>query len=219
MIVGAVELKLSSESLLALAEHTKAVERLAAAIEARGCGNPIVSEAPKAPAPFQSAQWHSAERDALIVRMRSDGKSWREIFWAVCELPGPPPVSVDALKNYGRTRLHAVRPPESFSAFDLARLDAMAIGRTKRGSAQQTPAVVPAPQPQVPAAMMERISAFRALPGAGERREADFEQVRQWAGERGLRFETWDDLPRINAKADQLGIAGFKRKFPQRGAA
>ena len=44
--------------------------------------------------------------------------------------------------------------------------------------------------------------------------EADFQQVRNWAVQRGLLFETWDDdLPRVNRKREQLGLPVFKRKF------
>ena len=45
----------------------------------------------------------------------------------------------------------------------------------------------------------------------------DFEQVRRWASERGVRFEIWDDLPKVNERRESLCQAPFKRLFPIRG--
>jgi hypothetical protein len=40
--------------------------------------------------------------------------------------------------------------------------------------------------------------------------------VRRWAAERGFSFTTWDDLPKVNERADRLNLPRFKRDFSAR---
>lgn len=46
---------------------------------------------------------------------------------------------------------------------------------------------------------------------------ADHATVKSWAAQRGLPFVTWDDLPRVNSKREQLGLMPFARAFINRG--
>ena len=52
-----------------------------------------------------------------------------------------------------------------------------------------------------------------AHPSLEEPISVDFEQVRSWAGARGINFEEWDDLPVVNRKREYLGLPLFKRSF------
>jgi hypothetical protein len=51
--------------------------------------------------------------------------------------------------------------------------------------------------------------------------DVTYDLVARWAGERGIAFLSWDDLPRVNAKRERLELPPFRRKFtgrPIRGA-
>lgn len=43
--------------------------------------------------------------------------------------------------------------------------------------------------------------------------EATYDIVARWAAERGVSFLCWDDLPRVNRKREDLGLATFKRRM------
>jgi hypothetical protein len=60
-------------------------------------------------------------------------------------------------------------------------------------------------------------SAFRTVvPAAAEPAdpvEAGFEAVAAWAAPRGISLLSWEDLPRVNRKREDLGLALFKRQM------
>jgi hypothetical protein len=44
---------------------------------------------------------------------------------------------------------------------------------------------------------------------------ADFETISHWAGERGMTFKTWEDLPAVNERRERLRQPLFKRELPR----
>lgn len=86
----------------------------------------------------------------------------------------------------------------------------------------------PAPRPTVPAAQpLSRMAAIMTVSNAikAKPRPApdaapmlmDFDQVAQWAGQRGVRFLSWNDLPVVNDRADAFGHPRIARQFPNVG--
>lgn len=87
------------------------------------------------------------------------------------------------------------------------------------------PALPPAPPRAAPAAPPAKITRAEALSrvaavASSERRGAggepilvDLAAVATWSGPRGLPCQTWDDLPAINRKREQLGLPRFARAF------
>ena len=59
---------------------------------------------------------------------------------------------------------------------------------------------------------LEKLNTLSSQPIA-----ADFDQVRRWAAEKGVRFDTWEDLPAVNDARDRIFLPTFKRLFPTRG--
>jgi hypothetical protein len=50
-----------------------------------------------------------------------------------------------------------------------------------------------------------------------EPQDATYDQVARWAGQRGIAFLGWDDLPRVNRQRERHGLATFRRWFQPRG--
>lgn len=102
---------------------------------------------------------------------------------------------------------------------DLSRLQSLGVVIERKSSsphtaASPTPPKKQAPQPQSRMEAIAAVSHIQRVPiDPGEPIAADFEQVRQWADQRGMAFSSWDDLPAVNRKRDTLGIATFKRRF------
>ncbi|MDR3534001.1 MAG: hypothetical protein P4L90_25975 [Rhodopila sp.] len=118
----------------------------------------------------------------------------------------------------------------SAPAVDLSPLAAIATPRkamtpaefaAKRMAEKHQAPMAPAPQP---ATRMEALMAVSKAVDAKPRRPApldpvfaDFSFVARWAGERGIAFKEWDDLPKVNTKREALGLPTFKRSFPTKG--
>jgi hypothetical protein len=43
--------------------------------------------------------------------------------------------------------------------------------------------------------------------------EATYDVVARWAGQRGIAFASWEDLPRVNNKREEFKLPRFKRKM------
>lgn len=107
---------------------------------------------------------------------------------------------------------------------DLSPLAAIATPRKTLTAAEvvemRVAPVPAAPQPKtrmealmIVSKAVSRPQQTAPLPAAA----ASFEFVARWAGERGIAFKEWDDLPRVNAKRETLGLPTFKREFPIKG--
>lgn len=46
---------------------------------------------------------------------------------------------------------------------------------------------------------------------------AGFPEVKEWARDRGIRFDTWEDLPGVNDARERVYLPTFKRAFPTKG--
>jgi hypothetical protein len=92
------------------------------------------------------------------------------------------------------------------------------------------PAPPPRPvQPQISRAeAIQRVSASIAAKGTAVSTKRDvhgvleaiamgFDHVAAWGAQRGISFNSWDDLPAINARRDRLQLSPFKREFPMKG--
>lgn len=83
----------------------------------------------------------------------------------------------------------------SSDAFAKAALDKAPVPRPNLGSDRMTKAM------QLPEGPIDRSTPI----------VADFEQIRHWAGPRGVQFNTWADLSAVNIKARELGHRPFAR--------
>jgi hypothetical protein len=83
----------------------------------------------------------------------------------------------------------------------------------------------PAPRQPVPAPMSRMaalVTVSQAIAVNARNADAppvlmDFDQVAHWAGQRGIRFASWDDLPAVNNRADAIGHPRIARKFTSVG--
>lgn len=122
----------------------------------------------------------------------------------------------------------APEPEPQIVARPAPALDLSGLAALGTVTERKAPPAVPGPAPRTtpaaqPKSRMEAIAvvskAISARPAIdpGESVAAGFETVRRWAGERGIQFAQWDDLPAVNARRERLGLAWFKRDFPVKG--
>jgi hypothetical protein len=153
--------------------------------------------------------------------------------WPVAPVVEPAPIVADGRRKpnlseeqLAKLRANAEKAREAATAkrnAASARADGMLaeILRPVPVAAVVQPIVTPvavAPQPKLSrmeALMRVSTAVQRAAPG--EPIAADITAVRAWAGQRGLPFLSWDDLPRVNDRRERLGLPAFKRDYPQRG--
>lgn len=187
--------------------------------------SPVSGDSPAQIAALEARMW-TPERNAVVRRDYPTGVSIDTILEQLNALPGKvvprERVAIQAGK-LGFNRGGLIRPPPP-PAVDLSPLSALGAV-TERKPAPIAPA--PAPKSQVaapqPRSRMEALAAVsRAISekpptDPGEPVFAGFEHIRRWAGERGLPFATWDDLPAVNSKRERLGMARFKREFAAKG--
>ena len=99
---------------------------------------------------------------------------------------------------------------------ELAPLTALYdVYRNRALPAPETP-VTPSPAPvatSVPTPSPPTKSARVVLADPGAPIEADLATIHAWSVQRGIPCTTWDDLPGVNRKREQLGLPTFKRKF------
>lgn len=93
--------------------------------------------------------------------------------------------------------------------------DAGDAGQDEEEAAAETPPAVAQP-PRPPAAIKDRKPVDVAPPAPLATVAVPFANVAAWAGERGLPFRTWEDLPKVNVKRLMLGLALFAREEPRR---
>ena len=160
---------------------------------------PAAAQAPKekptisperAEAPVDPLQKFYPERNEIIKREWPKGTPTPEILAMLHALPG---AQINArLLQIKACKLGVHRAPAAPKA---------------------TPEEAPAPS------RMEALMAVSRRPefDPGPSVAVDFEQVRRWASERGVRFDIWDDLPKVNERRESLCQAPFKRLFPIRG--
>lgn len=200
----------------------------------------LPSGAPSLGRPAADDRMFSPERNAIIRRDYPIGVSIDAIMVQCHALPGREiprnRISIQAGKlGVGRpsdapyvrvaspeaTRSPVTKAAEPQPKIDLSGLRTLGNVVERKSPAatpSQTPTKQQAPQPQ---SRMEAIAAVshiqRAVVDPGEPIAVDFDQVRQWAAQRGITFSSWDDLPAVNRKRDALGIATFKRRFAMMG--
>lgn len=174
------------------------------------------------------------ERCAILRRDYPAGVSTDTILERVNALPGKwvqrDRIAIKA-HSLGFNRGGLLKPAAPTAppapAVDLSRLDTLGVVVERKVHAVAPAAPTSTPKPPVaapqPKSRMEALAAVsRAIqekPPAdpGEPVFAGFEAVRRWAGERGLTFEAWDDLPVVNSKRERLGLPRFKREFGTKG--
>jgi hypothetical protein len=118
-----------------------------------------------------------------------------------------------------RRRLHALPGREVRRDRIAIQAHKLGVGRPT-GAACDRPPAEPLSQPQSrmeALAMVSRSISPQPAFDPGDPVAADFNQVGHWAGQRGLQFSTWDDLPAVNRKREALSLPPFKRSFPMRG--
>jgi hypothetical protein len=161
------------------------------------------------------------ERNAIIRRDYPLGVSTEEIRRRLHALPGREVrrdrIAIQAHKlGVGRpTGAACDRPPAEPLSQPLASVPALTFP-----SPVPTPSKPTAPQPKSrmeALAMVSRSISPQPAFDPGDPVAADFNQVGHWAGQRGLQFSTWDDLPAVNRKREALSLPPFKRSFPMRG--
>jgi hypothetical protein len=78
-------------------------------------------------------------------------------------------------------------------------------------------AAVRAPfKPTLPASVSP-LGDFRPIAETGpDHVPAPFEAIHAWAAGRGIEFRTWDDLPVVNRKREDLGAVRFSRDYRKR---
>lgn len=140
-------------------------------------------------------------RNEIICREWPRGTGVKEIEAMLNELPGAP-IASDRIPGQA-ARLDVHRPGRNPSNPFALKQDLTQVPPKDRMSVLRQVAASLKPPP-IPATM----------PGAAPI-AVEFEQVRRWAGERGMQFRTWEDLPQVNRKREQLGQATFKRNFPR----
>lgn len=139
--------------------------------------------------------------------------------------PPEPPVEVaqpvitqSAEKDAARAAIVAKRV--AFQQRMAEREERARVEKEKAEKARAATALATAPQPKTrleALAMVAKAIDGEPTYGLGGPIAVEFEQVRRWAGERGLSFQSWEDLPVINRKRDALNQPTFKRSFPVRG--
>ena len=230
--IGTLDLILHPDALLALAEHTAALREhaaalslFAAAIEGRpeppATSSPELVRAidpPAAAAPATAAvHWATEARKQALREMVPAGEDWRGIEARLAQIEGPQLPGQNKIKGYAFGVLNLRRDPAKLRPIDrerLARMGAAKAAPAPAPVARPTRALPkPAPQPISRAEEIARVGAIKAPTRGFEPIEADFDQVRTWAGQRWILFEGWDDLPAVNAKRERLQLPTFKRKF------
>lgn len=120
------------------------------------------------------------------------------------------------------------RPPEPVPETPMAAAVAKALDPAPKSVVVPIVEDVPLPRQPAPApAPLNRLAALMTVSKAIDKRAnapvdpvpvlMDFEQVRKWASERGVTFDSWDDLPRVNARAEAIGHRRIARQFPAVG--
>ena len=148
----------------------------------------------RAEAPVDPLQKFYPERNEIIKREWPKGTPTPEILAMLHALPG---AQINARLLYikaGKLGVHrAPSAPKATPAPDTA-VDLSPLLSIATATERKRPEFDPGPSVAV-----------------------DFEQVRRWASERGVRFDIWDDLPKVNERRESLCQAPFKRLFPIRG--
>lgn len=104
----------------------------------------------------------------------------------------------------------------------IASVAAMATKASALGLRQDSPAApVPVPPAMVPAAVRPpRQELARAVPSPVAPGDfviyADYDQIRGWAGERGITYDRLADLDRVNAKRRQFFLPPFAPRMARR---
>ena len=153
---------------------------------------PPLDKAERPSVPVAPSMW-TEERKAVLEKHYPTVLRTEQILELLNMLPGPRVPFTRVAIQAGKMGLN--RPPE--------------YGWSHRRDLPPKPSRIDIIR-QVAASMTNAKSSFEAV-------SADFATVRRWAGERGVQFETWDDLPAVNERRERLEIAPFKREFPTKG--
>lgn len=226
-----IELRPSGELMLALDAVVRSADRLSSAIEASNkIAGPVATDQPavantRAPGAGGSAAHTPVPPSPETTRAEPPRKPRKPMS----------PEHLEKLRQNaakGRAvaaaKLAVAQIPASAPNVDLSRLSTIGVVVERKAAPVAPIAPAPAPKPPVvapqPKSRMEALAAVsRAIEAKlpvdpGEPVFAGFEHVRSWAGQRGVPFQTWDDLPAVNSRRERLGLPRFKREFATRGA-
>lgn len=129
--------------------------------------------------------WHTAARKSVLSRLFVTNLAPGDIIKALDDIEGPPLPKWETIYGYAYTVLKLRRPKA---------------------------AVETRPSPSTP----NKLTAALKLPDqpidTSEPIRADFATIRAKAGTWGQRFDSWDDLPALNAHAQRIGHRPFMRE-------